>query len=237
MAKKFYEVLNVADTASPEELRKAYRKKSLELHPDRNPGNEAQATAKYQEVVMANEILSDVDKRKQYDNGQIDDKGSVVRMQAQPNTAPQNAQPARPPKPAGTPQKEARHTPPPRATRPRQPQPKFQKMPHFRESARARHGQHLRTNTSPSTAKPKTVNFAFFTHDSAVFFPNSVRNLTFQPFVTTTPIDILYKIIKETLKDGLPPSFLMHREKSPSNHQFLNMRMESASQMNNLVDK
>jgi DnaJ family protein B protein 4 len=61
-----YETLGVDRNASPEEIKKAYRTLSLKWHPDRNPSEEAHA--KFQEINMANEILSDEQKRKEYNN-------------------------------------------------------------------------------------------------------------------------------------------------------------------------
>lgn len=63
----FYEVLGVAKTATQEEIKKAYRKKSFDTHPDRNPGN-AEAEKTFKEVQEAYAVLSDEQKRKQYDN-------------------------------------------------------------------------------------------------------------------------------------------------------------------------
>ena len=62
----YYEILGVAKTAGADELKKAYRKLALKYHPDRNPGDKA-AEEKFKEIKEANEILSDMDKRQQYD--------------------------------------------------------------------------------------------------------------------------------------------------------------------------
>lgn len=62
----FYEVLGVSKTATPEEIKKAYRKVAIQFHPDKNPGNK-EAEEKFKEAAEAYEILSDSDKRAKYD--------------------------------------------------------------------------------------------------------------------------------------------------------------------------
>lgn len=66
MKRDYYEVLGVSRTASLEEIKKAYRKLAMRLHPDQNPGNKA-AEEQFKEAAEAYAILSDVDKRKRYD--------------------------------------------------------------------------------------------------------------------------------------------------------------------------
>ena len=67
MAKRdYYEVLGVSKTASQDEIKKAFRKLALKYHPDRNKGNE-EAMNKFKEANEAYSVLSDEQKRQQYD--------------------------------------------------------------------------------------------------------------------------------------------------------------------------
>src|ERR1700745_892478 len=67
MAKQdFYDVLGVAKSASPDELKRAYRKLAMQHHPDRNPGDKA-AEQKFKEINEAYDILKDDQKRAAYD--------------------------------------------------------------------------------------------------------------------------------------------------------------------------
>jgi len=67
MAKRdYYEILGVDRNASKEELKKSYRKRAMEYHPDRNPGNH-EAEEKFKEAAEAYEVLSNDEKRAKYD--------------------------------------------------------------------------------------------------------------------------------------------------------------------------
>jgi molecular chaperone DnaJ len=62
----YYEILEVTKTSSGGEIKKAYRKKAMEFHPDRNPGN-AEAEEKFKEASEAYEVLSSQEKKQMYD--------------------------------------------------------------------------------------------------------------------------------------------------------------------------
>src|SRR5262249_19565728 len=66
MPQDLYELLGVSRTASDDEIQKAYRKLARQWHPDRNPGDKA-AEDKFKDIAGAYEILSDKQKRAQYD--------------------------------------------------------------------------------------------------------------------------------------------------------------------------
>ena len=67
MAKRdYYEILGISKGATAAEIKKAYRKKAIEFHPDKNPDDKT-AEAKFKEAAEAYEILSDADKKSRYD--------------------------------------------------------------------------------------------------------------------------------------------------------------------------
>ncbi|MBS1752045.1 MAG: molecular chaperone DnaJ [Bacteroidetes bacterium] len=66
MKRDYYEVLGVSKSATADELKKAYRKVAMQYHPDRNPGDKA-AEEKFKEAAEAYEVLSDAQKKSQYD--------------------------------------------------------------------------------------------------------------------------------------------------------------------------
>ncbi len=62
----YYEILGLSKSSTPEEIKKAYRKIAIQFHPDKNPGNK-EAEEKFKEAAEAYEVLSNADKRAQYD--------------------------------------------------------------------------------------------------------------------------------------------------------------------------
>lgn len=69
-----YAVLGVSKTATPDQIRAAFRKLAKKYHPDLNPGDKA-AEAKFKEIGQANDLLSDPEKRRRFDAGEIDAQG------------------------------------------------------------------------------------------------------------------------------------------------------------------
>lgn len=68
MNKDYYQTLGVSKTATPEEIKKAYRKLALQYHPDKNPGNK-EAEEKFKEIAEAYSVLGDDEKRSRFDRG------------------------------------------------------------------------------------------------------------------------------------------------------------------------
>lgn len=68
MAKRdYYEILGVPKSATADEIKKAYRRKAMKYHPDRNKNDESEAESKFKETKEAYEVLKDDDKRSTYD--------------------------------------------------------------------------------------------------------------------------------------------------------------------------
>ena len=85
--KDYYKILSVEKSATKRDIKKAYRKLALQWHPDKNPENVKEATEKFNEIGEAYEVLSDDEKRKQYDledgtNGGFDFSGFGSRTNA-----------------------------------------------------------------------------------------------------------------------------------------------------------
>ncbi|PIA15821.1 DnaJ-domain-containing protein, partial [Coemansia reversa NRRL 1564] len=64
---KYYDLLGISVGAKPDEIKKAYRKLSLQWHPDKNPDNLEVATERFQQVSQAYSVLSDPSTRERYD--------------------------------------------------------------------------------------------------------------------------------------------------------------------------
>ena len=69
--KDYYKILNVPDTANQEDIKKSYRKLALELHPDHNP-NDPASENKFKEITEAYGVLSDINKKNEYDKFRSD---------------------------------------------------------------------------------------------------------------------------------------------------------------------
>ncbi len=70
-----YKTLGVGRLATADEIKKAYRKLAKKLHPDLNPGDK-KIESQFKEISAAYDMLSDVEKRRKYDRGELDDNGN-----------------------------------------------------------------------------------------------------------------------------------------------------------------
>ncbi len=70
-----YEILGVARAATQDEIRKAYHRLAKKLHPDLNPGDK-NAEDRFKEIASAYDLLSDAEKRRRFDSGEIDASGA-----------------------------------------------------------------------------------------------------------------------------------------------------------------
>ena len=78
MKRDYYEILGVSKDADENIIKKAYRKLAMQFHPDRNPGREKWANEKFKEINEAYAVLSDPEKRRQYDQfGTVGNIGDI----------------------------------------------------------------------------------------------------------------------------------------------------------------
>ncbi|MFM2304493.1 MAG: hypothetical protein RLZZ135_1905 [Cyanobacteriota bacterium] len=90
----YYAILGVNKNANAEDIKKAYRRLARKYHPDLNPGDKT-AEAKFKDITEANEVLSDVDKRSQYDRfGQYWRQSEQPRANPNPNARSTASKPA-----------------------------------------------------------------------------------------------------------------------------------------------
>ncbi|CAH6791809.1 dnaJ homolog subfamily B member 2 isoform X1 [Phodopus roborovskii] len=82
----YYEILDVPRSASADDIKKAYRKKALQWHPDKNPDNKEFAEKKFKEVAEAYEVLSDKHKREIYDRYGREGLTGAGTVPSQPET-------------------------------------------------------------------------------------------------------------------------------------------------------
>jgi DnaJ family protein A protein 2 len=79
MSDNFYNTLEVPETANTDEIKKAYRRLSMQYHPDKN-GNSSESTEKFQKIAEAYEVLGDAEKKEEYD---LSRNNPFIRMMSQ----------------------------------------------------------------------------------------------------------------------------------------------------------
>lgn len=93
-SKDLYRILGVAPDASQPEIKKAYRRKAREMHPDLDPGN-PWAEDEFKELSAAYQLLSDPVRRAQYDRGEVDTEGRRRRTKPDPKPKADTAEKAK----------------------------------------------------------------------------------------------------------------------------------------------
>jgi curved DNA-binding protein len=85
--KDYYQILGLSNSASADEIKKAYRRLAMQCHPDRNHGNEAWANEKFKEINEAFSVLGDPKKRRRYDHFDVmENIGDIFGSQATRST-------------------------------------------------------------------------------------------------------------------------------------------------------
>lgn len=194
MPKKLYEILGVNENAESAEIRKAYRKMALKLHPDKNPNNTEEAEAKFKELSSAYEILNDEQKRNKYNAGRIDEKGHDVE-------SPQDQAP--PPTSHQTP--------------PQQPQAHRARPPNsnpFKASSQPKKSQgadlpfHDLKNMfnfyKPSPPSPAEYYFFKSSEAARIFEPPRVYSVPVFIYVTSSSLDQFFETLNQMINEESP---------------------------------
>ncbi|STX28183.1 molecular chaperone DnaJ [Legionella beliardensis] len=222
MAKRLYEVLQVNEQASQEEIKLAYRKLALRYHPDKNPDNKLEATEKFKAIAAAYEILGDKDKRQEYDLGQRDEQGNKVS--ANEDYQQESGFSYTPPRPKPTAKQEKEKDKDYVPQRPTYAQPHYQPQPtcqfHF--------------------FKPQPAFYYFFnSHDAAKTF-QSIHRVARAPvyiYVTPSPLEQLFNEInsfKSQQRAGRETYTSYERKRE---HPHVSVKTNYAPAMEHIIDR
>ncbi len=221
MVKHLYTVLDIEDESiNAEGVRKAYRKKALAKHPDKNPGDK-NAEAQFKEIVAAYDILGNEAKRKQYDAGKIDEKGVEI-PQANHNNYEENEKEQEP---------EFNRQASPQQTAPSYCESEFQE-PQVSE-------QHSFFEPEPR------VFFAFFAKQEDIFKPFGLDDNQFFAYVTPAPLFDVFKAFNtfaenenatKSSRQTKDPFTAAHHEKTADRPTHVFAQAKSFNHMERMID-
>ncbi|MFC7782438.1 J domain-containing protein [Legionella taurinensis] len=234
MPKKLYEILGLnTEQCSEDDLRKAYRKKALQYHPDKNR-NDPSAEAKFKEVGAAYSILSDNHQRAQYDAGFIDEQGNPV--QAQQRSAPRQPQPQpreeQTHRPQPQPREEQTHRPQPQSREEQTPRP---------QPTRRRASNQDNYDSHRFYPRPAPTYYRFYNSpsDASTFKPGP-EHAPFFIYTTPTPLRTLFNLFTDfdahLHREEKAESYRYHRGNS-SAPEFISIKTHHAPSMERMIDQ
>jgi curved DNA-binding protein CbpA len=232
MAKRLYEILGTDENCDQQQIRQAYRKKALQNHPDRNQGNK-EAEERFKAIASAYEILSDKEKRKQYDDNLIDDMGNPVQAQAHQPKPKANAQPKTPEYHAENKRSTPRNAP--GAPAQERPQPKYAAP----SQTKARWSDF--DNTFGFHKSPPTI-FTFFPDRVTAAHYRPSKNTNYFVYTTSSPLDTLFRMMQSEFNNCFPQknnaqTVFHHQKATANNTEHVYIKTYQPEQVERLVDR
>ena len=132
-----YEILGISEKATAEEIKKAYRKKALAFHPDKNPSPDA--GEKFKAINEANQVLSDAQKRAEYDASLARERNKKKTPQSSPTPKPSSqskeSYSSSSPKSKSSSESHTYHSPKPSANTPKNTRPAYETASHSKQTS------------------------------------------------------------------------------------------------------